>query len=78
MFNKNGKKETINTLLFGHDSKIWTRSMSDELRRLAQGNIYGVKATDTIDFIFKHDVPENQPVSYANFICDHRLLKRKI
>ena len=75
VFNNNGKKETINTLLFGHDSKIWTRSMSNELGRLAQGNIYGVTATDTIDFIFKHDVPANQPVTYANFICDHRPLK---
>ena len=75
VYNTDGKKETINTLLFGLDSKIWTRSMSNELGRLAQGNIYGVTATDTIYFIFKHDVPTNQPVTYSNFNCDHRPLK---
>ena len=49
--------------------------MSNELGRLAPGNIYGVKATDTIDFIFRHEVPANQTVTYANFICDNRPLK---
>ena len=42
---------------------------------LAQGNDYGVKATDTIDFIFKHQVPSTAKVTYANFVCDHRPLK---
>ena len=49
--------------------------MSNELGRLAQGNIHGVTATDTIDFIFKCEVPTSQPTTYANFVCDHRPLK---
>ena len=57
VFNENGQKETINTLLFGTNAGIWTKSMSNELGRLAQGNIHGVKATDTIDFIFRKDIP---------------------
>ena len=78
MFNDNGKKETINTLLFGHDSVLWTTSLSNELGRLAQGNEHGVKATDTIDFIFKSDVPANQSITYANFVCDFRPLKSEM
>ena len=78
VFNDNGQKETINTLLFGHDSAVWTKSMSNELGRLAQGNIYGVKATDTIDFIFKGDVPANKAVTYANFVCDFKPLKSEM
>ena len=35
VFNDNGKKETINTLLFGHDLTLWTKSLSNELGRLA-------------------------------------------
>ena len=52
--------------------------MSDELGRLAQGNIYGVKETDTIDFIYKGVVHANQLITYANFICDYRPLKSEM
>ena len=72
VFNDNGKKETINALLFGHVSVLWTKSMSNELGRLSQGNIYGVKATNTIEFIFKGDVSANLSINYANFVCDYR------
>ena len=78
VFNENGKKETINTLLFGRDSGLWTKSMSNELGRLAQGNIHGVRATDTIDFIFKGDIPPGQAITYANFVCDYRPLKSEL
>ena len=78
VFNENGQKETINTLLFGRSAGLWTKSMSNELGRLAQGNIYGVTATDTIDFIFKEDVPPGQVVTYANFVCDYRPLKSEM
>ena len=46
-----------------------------ELGRLAQGNIHGVLATDTIDFIYKSDVPLGEKVTYAQCVCDHRPLK---
>ena len=49
--------------------------MSNEIGRLAQGNKYGVKMTDTIDFIYSHEVPKAQQVTYAAFTCDYRPLK---
>ena len=48
VYNTNGRNETVKPLLFGADSKIWIRGLSKELGRLAQGNNYGVKSTDTI------------------------------
>ena len=44
--------------------------MSNEIGRLAQGNDRGVKLTDTIDFIFKNEMPTDKIVTYANFVCD--------
>ena len=70
--------ETINTLSFGNDSEICTMSMSNELGRLVQDNIYGVKVTNQIDVIFKYDVPTNQSITYTNFVCDYRPLKSEI
>ena len=36
---------------------------------------YGVRSTDTIDFINKSDVPIDQTVTYASFVLDYKLLK---
>ena len=33
--------------------RVWTKAMSNEMGRLAQGNIHNVKYTDTIEFIPK-------------------------
>ena len=52
-----------------------TRSLSNEWGRLAQGNKYGVQSTDTIDFIFKHEVPTGCRVTYATYVVDYRPLK---
>ena len=49
--------------------------MSNELGRLAQSNKYGVKSTDTIEFIPRSEVPNGRDVTYANFILDYRPLK---
>ena len=46
-----------------------------EIGRLAQGNKYGVTATDTIDFVPYNLVPPSAKVTYANFVADHRPLK---
>ena len=70
-----GKKETIDSLLRGPENKKWTKSLSNEWGRLAQGNIHGVKATDTIDFIARTDVPQGRKVTYGSFVCDFRPLK---
>ena len=66
---------TVNKLLSGPDNEKWNRALSDEWGRLAQGNKYGVKAQDAIDFISKHDVPTGRKVTYAQFVCDHCPLK---
>jgi hypothetical protein len=71
-----GKKETIDTLLEGQNGPTWTNGLCNEHGRLAQGctqnNILG---TDTIDFIYQHEVPSDKKVTCRNFICDYRPLK---
>jgi hypothetical protein len=75
IYNAQGKKETIDTLLNGKDNPIWTTALSNELGRLAQGINNRVVATDTIDFIHRSEVPTDKKVTYGNFICDYRPLK---
>ena len=43
--------------------------------KAAQGNDSGVKSTDIIDFILKNEMPTNKLVTYANFVCDYKVLK---
>ena len=75
IYRPDGKKETIDTLLQGSDRDIWTRSLSNEWGRLAQGNSHGVLPTDTIDFIHRTEVPKGRDVTYATFVLDYRPLK---
>jgi hypothetical protein len=75
IFDSNGKKETIDTLLAGPANDVWDRALSNEFGRLAQGIDDRVVATDTIDFIHKSDVPHTKIVTYGNCICDYRPLK---
>ena len=49
--------------------------MSNEIGRLAQGNKYGVTATDTISFIPRKLVPRDHKCTYGNFVCDYKKLK---
>ena len=75
IYDVSGRKQSLTNLLNGPTKEIWFKSISNEFGRLAQGNVYGVKATDTIDFIHKHEVPLAQQVTYASFVCDYRPLK---
>ena len=76
IFNKiTGKKETIDTLRQGPDSKKWDRAVSNEFGRLATGNKYGVESTDTIEFISKDDIPNNRKVTYGLYRFDYHPLK---
>ena len=76
IYDDKGKKLSIDTLLTDPKYKdIWNKSMSNELGRLAQGNKYGIKSNDAIDFIHKCEVPKEKKVTYANFVCDYRPLK---
>ena len=58
--------------------ELWNRSAADEFGRLAQGIKGRVKATDTIRFIFKHEVPTDRfkDVTYIKFICTIRTEKK--
>ena len=69
------KKETIDTLLAGKNKHIWEKSLSNEWGRLAQGNIHGLRKTDTIDFVHKLKLLKEKAVTYATFFCDYRALK---
>ena len=51
--------------------QIWTKSLSNEYGRLAQGNDR-VDGTDTIFFIHYHEMPKDRRATYANFVVDIR------
>ena len=71
IYNAEGKRETVDTLINGDNGDRWTKSLSNEFGRLAQGNKHGVKATDTMSFIPRHLVPNNRKCTYASFVCDY-------
>jgi hypothetical protein len=75
LFNDEGRKETMDSLLRGTNSGTWTQGISNEWGRLAQGVNDQTNATDTIDFILKSSVPSDKKVTYGNFICDYCPLK---
>ena len=56
-------------------TSTWDKALSNEWGRLAQGNIYGIKHTDTIEFIHQSEVPKDKKETYDSFVCDHRPLK---
>ena len=72
IYDKHGNRQTLRKLLTGTDKKRWNKCVSMEIGRLAQGNIHGVVHTDTIKFIFKEEIPTDEKVTYAQFVCDHR------
>jgi hypothetical protein len=55
-------------------SEVWTKAMSKELGRLAQG-FEGTKGTETI-FFMTHDeianIPKDRTVTYARIVVDYR------
>ena len=75
IYDDNGKKETLTSLLSGDNKELWTQALSNEWGRVANGNIFGIKGTETLEFIAKHLVPSNKTVTYGSFVCDHRPLK---
>ena len=77
IYDKNGVKQTLEKVLQGEQKVIWNKSSSNEFGRLAQGNKYGVKMQDAMDFIHKYEVPPNKKVTYASFVLDYRSLKSK-
>ena len=68
-------KETINSVISDPTRHVWEKSLSNEWGWLAQGNENGVRHTDTIDFIHKHEVPQDRDFTYTLFGLDHIPLK---
>ena len=72
-----GKQETINTLLASSNAHTWHIALSNKIGHLAKGVAGCVAATETIEFIQKHEVPCVKKVTYANMVCDYQPLKMK-
>ena len=77
IFDESGKRQTLELLLRGPDNQIWERSASNEFGRLTQGNRFGTKGTDTMEFVSKDKVPQTAKITYASFVCDVRPLKKE-
>ena len=73
----NGSKLTQDYLL-KIDNKKWNQVLSNEFGRLTQSNYNNVRYTDTMDFIHPSEIPHNEIITYASFVCDHRPLKPEI
>ena len=56
----------------------WTRSAADEFGRLANGIGGQIKGTNTIEFIHKHEVPQDRfkDVTYVKFVCNIQTKKK--
>ena len=66
-----GREESLGNMRKVKEGDVWEREISNEWRRLAQGNQYGVVSTDTINFVPASDVLYNCDVTYTQFFCDH-------
>ena len=77
IYDNNGKKLSIDKLLAGPDALIWNQSLSNEFGRLTKGNDTGVSWSDTMEFVYKTEVPANKKVTYCSFVCDLRPHKKE-
>ena len=75
LYREDGRKETIDLLLGGKASKTWSNSLSNKWSRLSRGNNYGVKGIETINFIYKYQVPLENKVTYVSYVYDYCSLK---
>ena len=75
IYNKQGGKENIDTLLLVKYSDTWWKAIWNEHGRHANGNDNQIRSNNTIEFIIKEEIPTGSTVTYTNFVCDHRALK---
>ena len=52
--------------------EVSEKSSANKFGRLTKGLKRGIKGTDTMKFIQKHEVPYDKKVTYARFMCDYR------
>lgn len=76
-----GKPLEYRHLIAHEDPQVqedWNLSGANEFGRLAQGVGGHTKGTNTIRFIYKHEVPKNKTVTYARFVCNERPQKKEL
>ena len=67
VYNTMGKKDNIDSLIYGDKSKAWNWSLINELGCLAQGKYFGVKGIYSIDFPPQSEIKQGQDITYVNF-----------
>jgi hypothetical protein len=78
-----GNKESLDSLLKGDNATQWATSLANEFFRLSRGGgktrapTDSITGTDTIFFISKQQVPAGKKVTYSNFLCDIKPLKKE-
>jgi hypothetical protein len=75
MDNDTGKLLNYRQLMRSNKHKhAWSRSSANEFGRLAQGIGGQITGTNTIEFIFQHEVPAGwiKDVTYGQFVCTVR------
>ena len=61
MYNeRTGVRETIDTLLQGELSAIWSQALLNEWDRLADGKLKKVKPSHTIEFVTQNEIPRDR------------------
>ena len=60
------------------DSDTWWKAVGNEPVRVANGIKNRVRATNTILFFRKREVPMGFKVTYSNFVCHYRQLKSEL
>lgn len=76
IFDINGHKESLDSLLKGDNSATWWKGLTNEFGCLAQG-INGIEGNDCIAFILYSEVLKSKKVTYATMVCDYRPLKQE-
>ena len=77
MFCLNRTKESIDSVLKISAKHTWGEIPSNKWGQLAQGNIHEVRFTDTIDFIYSHEIQPDKKFKFATYALDFRPLKEE-
>lgn len=56
---------------------IWTKSAANEFGRLMKG-IRDIKGTETMEAIYKHEIPAGRTCTYGRFVCEERPQKAEV
>eukprot|EP00957_Ditylum_brightwellii_P194893 14847355-Ditylum_brightwellii.AAC.1 len=75
IFDDNDKKQISDDLLKGDMCATWISSTGNELGCLAGGIPGQVQGSNTIRFIKQNAIPKGKKITYANMVCDYKLLK---